>query len=242
MHALVHRRHCLSRSAPDAQTLWLTSVGAVAINPSLYEKLMYDPAQGRGAHRRRACRSRRRLLRRHSGRSAFHHQPQAQADRHRRRAAASVAAGDQDLPGDGPGGRGFGQLVRAVRGQVDAGSRGRRDEPGREPGARQGPLSASVHAFTMWWRRIQRPAGWRKISRWYDTEHMPGLAAVPGCARDALSQPRRRAAVTGLPRPGARRRAGLPALARRACHGLERHRAPAFHEHQAHHVPGGCKR
>jgi tripartite-type tricarboxylate transporter receptor subunit TctC len=35
----------VSRSAPDAQTLWLTSVGAVAINPSLYEKLMYDPAK-----------------------------------------------------------------------------------------------------------------------------------------------------------------------------------------------------
>jgi hypothetical protein len=202
MHALVHRRHCLSRSAPDAQTLWLTSVGAVAINPSLYEKLMYDPAQGRGAHRRRACRSRRRLLRRHSGRSAFHHQPQAQADRHRRRAAASVAAGDQDLPGDGPGGRGFGQLVRAVRGQVDAGSRGRRDEPGREPGARQGPLSASVHAFTMWWRRIQRPAGWRKSRAGTTPSTCPVL---PRCraARDALCQPRRRAAVTGLPRPGA---------------------------------------
>jgi tripartite-type tricarboxylate transporter receptor subunit TctC len=28
---------------PDGQTLWLTSVGAVAINPSLYEKLAYDP-------------------------------------------------------------------------------------------------------------------------------------------------------------------------------------------------------
>jgi tripartite-type tricarboxylate transporter receptor subunit TctC len=35
----------VSRSAPDGQTLWLTSVGAVAINPSLYEKLMYDPAK-----------------------------------------------------------------------------------------------------------------------------------------------------------------------------------------------------
>jgi len=33
----------VSRSAPDGQTLWLTSVGAVAINPSLYEKLPYDP-------------------------------------------------------------------------------------------------------------------------------------------------------------------------------------------------------
>jgi tripartite-type tricarboxylate transporter receptor subunit TctC len=35
----------VSRAAPDAQTLWLTSVGAVAINPSLYEKLIYDPAR-----------------------------------------------------------------------------------------------------------------------------------------------------------------------------------------------------
>jgi tripartite-type tricarboxylate transporter receptor subunit TctC len=33
----------VARSAPDGQTLWLTSVGAVAINPSLYEKLSYDP-------------------------------------------------------------------------------------------------------------------------------------------------------------------------------------------------------
>ena len=33
----------VSRAAPDAGTLWLTSVGAVAINPSLYEKLAYDP-------------------------------------------------------------------------------------------------------------------------------------------------------------------------------------------------------
>lgn len=31
------------RSAPDGGTLWFTSVGAVAINPSLYEKLSYDP-------------------------------------------------------------------------------------------------------------------------------------------------------------------------------------------------------
>jgi len=30
------------RSAPDGNTLWLTSVGAAAINPSLYEKLAYD--------------------------------------------------------------------------------------------------------------------------------------------------------------------------------------------------------
>ncbi len=33
----------VARSAPDAQTLWLTSVGAVAINPALYDKLSYDP-------------------------------------------------------------------------------------------------------------------------------------------------------------------------------------------------------
>ncbi len=33
----------VARAAPDASTLWLTSVGAVAINPSLYEKLPYDP-------------------------------------------------------------------------------------------------------------------------------------------------------------------------------------------------------
>lgn len=30
------------RSVPDGTTLWLTSVGAAAINPSLYEKLAYD--------------------------------------------------------------------------------------------------------------------------------------------------------------------------------------------------------
>lgn len=30
------------RSAPDGTTLWLTSVGAAAINPSLYPKLSYD--------------------------------------------------------------------------------------------------------------------------------------------------------------------------------------------------------
>lgn len=35
----------VSRAAPDAQTLWLTSVGAVAINPALYEKLPYDPVK-----------------------------------------------------------------------------------------------------------------------------------------------------------------------------------------------------
>lgn len=33
----------VSRAAPDGNTLWLSSVGAVAINPSLYEKLSYDP-------------------------------------------------------------------------------------------------------------------------------------------------------------------------------------------------------
>jgi tripartite-type tricarboxylate transporter receptor subunit TctC len=33
----------VSRSAPDASVLWLTSVGAVAINPALYDKLTYDP-------------------------------------------------------------------------------------------------------------------------------------------------------------------------------------------------------
>ncbi|MBA2964387.1 MULTISPECIES: Bug family tripartite tricarboxylate transporter substrate binding protein [Ramlibacter] len=32
----------VSRAAPDASTLWLTSVGAVAINPALYDKLPYD--------------------------------------------------------------------------------------------------------------------------------------------------------------------------------------------------------
>ena len=33
----------LSHASPDASTLWLTSVGAVAINPALYEKLAYNP-------------------------------------------------------------------------------------------------------------------------------------------------------------------------------------------------------
>lgn len=33
----------VARAAPDGSTLWLTSVGAVAINPSLYDKLPYDP-------------------------------------------------------------------------------------------------------------------------------------------------------------------------------------------------------
>ncbi len=31
------------QAPPDGQTLWFSSVGAVAINPSLYEKLSYDP-------------------------------------------------------------------------------------------------------------------------------------------------------------------------------------------------------
>jgi tripartite-type tricarboxylate transporter receptor subunit TctC len=31
------------RATPDGSTLWLTSVGAVAINPALYDKLAYDP-------------------------------------------------------------------------------------------------------------------------------------------------------------------------------------------------------
>lgn len=34
----------VSRANPDTRTLWLTSVGAVAINPSLYPKLSYQPA------------------------------------------------------------------------------------------------------------------------------------------------------------------------------------------------------
>lgn len=34
----------VSRATPDTRTLWLTSVGAVAINPSLYPKLSYKPA------------------------------------------------------------------------------------------------------------------------------------------------------------------------------------------------------
>jgi tripartite-type tricarboxylate transporter receptor subunit TctC len=32
----------VAHSAPDGTTLWLTSVGAVAINPALYDKLAYD--------------------------------------------------------------------------------------------------------------------------------------------------------------------------------------------------------
>ena len=33
----------VAKSAPDGTTLWLTSVGAIAINPALYDKLAYDP-------------------------------------------------------------------------------------------------------------------------------------------------------------------------------------------------------
>jgi tripartite-type tricarboxylate transporter receptor subunit TctC len=33
----------VAHAAPDGKTLWLTSVGAVAINPALYDKLAYDP-------------------------------------------------------------------------------------------------------------------------------------------------------------------------------------------------------
>jgi len=33
----------VARAAGDASVLWLTSVGAVAINPALYDKLPYDP-------------------------------------------------------------------------------------------------------------------------------------------------------------------------------------------------------
>jgi tripartite-type tricarboxylate transporter receptor subunit TctC len=35
----------VSRAPPDGTTLWLTSVGAVAINPALYDKLAYDPVR-----------------------------------------------------------------------------------------------------------------------------------------------------------------------------------------------------
>ena len=35
----------VARATPDGSTLWLTSVGAVAINPPLYEKLPYDPVR-----------------------------------------------------------------------------------------------------------------------------------------------------------------------------------------------------
>ena len=34
------------KAPADGNTLWLTSVGAVAINPSLYPKLTYDPIKG----------------------------------------------------------------------------------------------------------------------------------------------------------------------------------------------------
>ncbi|MDP2679055.1 MAG: tripartite tricarboxylate transporter substrate binding protein [Rhodoferax sp.] len=33
----------VAHATPDGNTLWLTSVGAVAINPALYDKLSYDP-------------------------------------------------------------------------------------------------------------------------------------------------------------------------------------------------------
>ncbi|GAA4343976.1 tripartite tricarboxylate transporter substrate binding protein [Pigmentiphaga soli] len=35
----------VARSRPDGQTLFLSSVGAISINPSLYPKLIYDPAK-----------------------------------------------------------------------------------------------------------------------------------------------------------------------------------------------------
>jgi tripartite-type tricarboxylate transporter receptor subunit TctC len=35
----------VKNAAPDGNTIWLTSVGAVAINPPLYEKLPYDPVR-----------------------------------------------------------------------------------------------------------------------------------------------------------------------------------------------------
>jgi len=35
----------VARALPDGSTLWLTSVGAAAINPSLYDKLAYDMAR-----------------------------------------------------------------------------------------------------------------------------------------------------------------------------------------------------
>ncbi len=35
----------LIKAPADGQTLWLTSVGAVAINPSLYPNLPYDPVR-----------------------------------------------------------------------------------------------------------------------------------------------------------------------------------------------------
>jgi len=35
----------VARARPDGQTLFLSSVGAISINPSLYPKLIYDPAK-----------------------------------------------------------------------------------------------------------------------------------------------------------------------------------------------------
>ncbi len=35
----------VSHAAPDGTTLWVTSVGAVAINPAIYDKLAYDPVK-----------------------------------------------------------------------------------------------------------------------------------------------------------------------------------------------------
>ena len=35
----------VAKAAPDGQTLFLTTTGAVAISPSLYEKLAYDPVR-----------------------------------------------------------------------------------------------------------------------------------------------------------------------------------------------------
>ena len=35
----------VSRATPDGSVIWLTSVGAVSINPPLYEKLSYDPVR-----------------------------------------------------------------------------------------------------------------------------------------------------------------------------------------------------
>jgi tripartite-type tricarboxylate transporter receptor subunit TctC len=35
----------VAKAAPDGQTLFMTSTGAVAINPALYEKLPYDPVR-----------------------------------------------------------------------------------------------------------------------------------------------------------------------------------------------------
>ncbi|MGE0803296.1 MAG: Bug family tripartite tricarboxylate transporter substrate binding protein [Lautropia sp.] len=35
----------VAKAAPDGRTLWITSVGAVAMNPTLYPKLPYDPVR-----------------------------------------------------------------------------------------------------------------------------------------------------------------------------------------------------